>query len=576
MTAIGSAAGGQDTAPVGTEKLPHSANKWVSIDTIAKYTRGPKFLALSALMGGVVGDARGLIAYGSTAPSGTDYTTQLQTAVTAAAGCTLLWDDAWSISAALLFPSNINIIAPNKDCGLILRANANCDMWRNAGCLGNDASTSRQNSFGKLDPAHVGNQLYRVVDPSFFANKNFHLQGGTWNCNRQQQGTGAANIFDNTNGAHCGIKCYGVDNVLIEDADLFSSQVFLIHYANCRNFVVRNCNMDQSPTAGPGIGCAQAEGPCDRIIFENIKTHCGADDNIAFNANDGSAASVLSFFGAGFALGTNWPCNGALTGGTLVDGHELTRGAENVLNAGAIRFLSTVSRIDNVTVRRLYGATSYQGIVLTQFQTSTSINGAGNFGNFLFEDIKVDFSAPAGGPDQIGFFNIDGQFDNITIRDFVAYPQNTPYIYVGNQSGGGLDNIHFDGKIWLPTGATNNAQPIMLVAGNVGKIKGKFLRQVGSGFSAVDSPVVKTATGANITGGVELEVDYDTALSVVNHNAGSLSNVRLTGYLRNAGAGRPLTGGSFTIKNTQTTGMYSVNSFVGGTLTITNANGYAD
>jgi hypothetical protein len=567
------------TAPASETTLPSISASQHAGDTRAVaaegvVTRGNAINSLSAMLGSN-GDAIDNIGYGGKAPSGTDYTSAIQSAINTLArnstGGGLIWDGAWALSACLLIPSNFTIWAPNKDCGAILRSGANCSMFRNRDCLANDASSNLQNSWGKINPRPGGDQRFRVLNASSFANKNIAIIGGTWNCNRSAQGVGPANVFSTVTGPHCNFQFYGVDGLTLSDFTAYSSQVFNIHTANVQNVIAKNLILDQSPASRVGVGNWQCEGPAAHIRVTNIQTHASADDNIAFNADDGGDAMGKSLFGSSYACGTNWSCSGDITD-VVVDGLVFTRGQMDLPNAGGLRLLSTVARLDNITIKLVSGNTTGQGFILTNFQNNTLIPGAGNFGRITFEDISVAFSSPAGGADQKALFNIDAQIEMLTVKGRkIVSPPNVEDVWIGNASGGGLDYLSYEATLWTPSTWTNYAQPVILVGGHVSILRAKVDSYRDGSFKAAATPIVRTTTNANIPIILDIECNIDRALNIVDHAAGTINTVRISGTHTNANGGRPLSiAAGLTVKNGIHNDLAHVGSFKSGAGTLAN------
>lgn len=526
-------------------------------------------VALSTIMSSL-GDATGQIGYGGTAPTGTDYTSALQAAINSVGSNTLggmlIWDGAWG-HTGLTIPSNVWIFCPSPLCGAILRNGSNKRMFANSGSMGNDVSSNKQNTFGKINPTPGGDQKYRILDASFFANQNIRVSGGTWNGNRANQ----SGVFNGTTGGFYLFQFYGVNGLIVEGITGITCVGFMVVAANVQDYIARDNTLDQSPTPGYGTDTLHVNGPATRLRFYNNKTHCG-DDNIALNADDANDTLGKAANGPSFACGTNYPCSGAITD-VLIDGLTVFPGAENGTSVGGIRLLSAAARIDDVTIRKVSGVTTGQCFVMTNYQGQTLVTGNGNLGRVNYQDINIAFSAPTGGADQIACFNFDIQGDLIDIvRRKIVNPPNVEDVWFGNNSGGGMGIVRYDVECVTNSSGTNYAQPIILVGGSVLELIVTANAYRDFAMPAAATPIVKTLnSAANILNLLDITVTLDRATNVVDHQAGTINTVRMRGLHSNASSGSPLNIASgCTIKNGIYPDLAFVGSFKSGSGVLTN------
>lgn len=347
----------------------------------------------------IVSDATGSIGYGATAPTGTDRTASIQAAIDAAtAGSVIVWDIAVGISEPILIPSDITIHAPGREFGAILRAAANCPMFMNAG-ITTDASASKQNTFGKLDPIY-NNNFYRVLDAEFINNRNITIKGGTWNGNRAQQ-TGYP--FSEQYGFHSVFKFWGIEHLRIDGVFLLRALCTLpFHIVNFKDVNISDSEVDFSPLHTGAFdptesdGAFQFHGPGETIRMQDIFTHVG-DDHIALIGNNSSEATIGSAYGGNASIcvaGVNDPCNGDIRD-VRINNHKITRGIENTVPSGCMRFMSTAHAVDDVIITNQSGLTR-QFAYTMGYWDNTQLPGNGNLGNIDFINSSVELQGAIG------------------------------------------------------------------------------------------------------------------------------------------------------------------------------------
>jgi hypothetical protein len=488
---------------------------------------------------GITSDATNGLAYGVSAPAGSTgqeaaINTALAAAYTASGGIGLfvIWDVAVALGAPVYIPGSFTTIwCPNKACGAILRASANCPILRAPGTnLNMTVAQNTQNTFGQYDSgAPGGSHNYRVFNQSYVAAQRLEICGGTWNSNYPQNGQQS----NATYGFNSTFQLWGIDGLKLLDLDMLLGNCYHIHILNCRNIEYDRILVD-AVTSIEGNDGIHFNGPCTGIKGGHARIHCG-DDNIALNADDGSNTGSL-------VAGVNFQCGGDITD-VIIEGPDIWVGTENEVAVGAVRLLSTYHRIDNVTIKHTRGQTSQLSFKIGAY-ASVLCAGNGNVGRVLVDDYTGDNNA-TGGAGQgdanilLGLNGTNSSIEFLQIRSRYRYNATAyPDIYVATNCTVQKLVIEWDG--YQPAGASNNTQPVVLVAGTVGEIKITGSSTCDSSISTRASPFLRTATGASIARAI-LNVDGDFITNLVDHAAGTLTALIFAGGSHtNAGGGSPV------------------------------------
>jgi hypothetical protein len=486
---------------------------------------------------GITSDATGGIAYGATAPAGSSgqeaaINAALAAAYTAAGigGLFVIWDVAVALGGPIYIPGSSCVIwCPNKACGAILRAGANCPILRAPGTnLNMTIAQNTQNTFGQYDPgAPGGSHNYRVFNLSFVNAVRIEIRGGTWNANYPQNGQQS----NATYGFNSTFQLWGINGLKLFDLDMLLGNCYHIHVLNCQDIEYDGILVDalSSVIGNDGI---HFNGPCVGIHGGYIRVHCG-DDNLAFNADDGGNSGSL-------VAGINMQCGGNITD-ILCEGPDAWVGTENEVNAGSVRFLSSYHLIDNATIKHTRGQSSDLCFKVGSY-ASVLCAGNGNIGHVRIEDYTGDTSSLGHG--DIANFEIGPNNGTATIQfleiigRYRYNAQAVPDIYVTNNAT--IAKLHIEWNGYQPAGAANNTQVALTVAGAVGELKMTGSATCDSSISARASPFIRTATGGSIARAI-LNVDGDFITNLVDHAAGTLTALIFAGGSHtNAGGGSPV------------------------------------
>jgi len=572
------------TSLAGTELIPIVQGGTNLSATMRLLKTLPPIKSLSGF--GITSDAAGAIGYGSTAPSGTDRTAAIQ-AVFAALdpGDVLIWDVAVGLSAPILVPSSCTICAPSRSFGAILRAGANCPIFRNAG-IATDSTTNKQNTFGQLDGSHSGNAAYRLLNigGGYYNNFDIKMVGGTWNPNAAQQ---TSNPFTATYGFPSVFQFWGVWKVYLQDLYILKGIAAIpVHFANWYDINIRNCEIDNSPNPGSigsnNVAGFQFNGPGSLLRMYDPITHA-TDDHIALNADDSDAAAINSAYGGGSVCtpGVNWVQCGDITD-VRVYGHSIGNGIENTIGFGGIRLLTTAHLIDDVLFYGTTGQTQYFSGNIGTWQ-SVQCAGAGNIGRLDLVQWNVDLQNPLNSYYGFSTFDLRGSARSIRILDrkrgnIPANGAADVAIIDPDSAGIVIDRLVLTGEYYEDVAGGNNPAPQIYAAAACNSIFAKTQSDRDVSFSAAASPVLLTATGALINL-FDFSGDLNRATNVVNHQGGVINSVFARGSHRNASGGSPLNIASgLVVTNTwyQDLAFKSGVSFAAGAGSVTNNNSYVE
>lgn len=548
------------------------------------------FIPSSALIvtlssAGIVSDATGGIDYGATAPAGA---TGQEVAINAALasafatatalnipGIKIIWDVAVALGAPVYLYSGMTIEAPNLGCGAIVRANAQCNIFRVHGtetAPASNTSVASQNSFGKQDPVFASDPRYRVFDKAFVWGKNVKVDGGTWNGNSQQQPIVAAgnNQYTTPMGFINIFTFWGVDGLVVRGARFFQAVAYMAHVANCRNALFMDCEFD-TQVGQQGTAGVQFDGPCVNPRVVNCRVHSD-DDHIAFNADDGADEAHTS---GALTHGINWVCGGDISN-PVVDGLELTSGNENTNGYGCVRLLSTAHRIDGAMLRNIRGQASRWAVLIETFGTPL-ISGSGNIGSVVIDACAFDL-ATGTGTSGVAPIQCNMPIELLEIRNFIRRgAQNFP-LFVA-ETGCVIHELIVSGVDCYEPSANNTVPVVDARGGTIDNvlITGRSTRAAGIGTGA--SPFLKVSGGA--VGVATLRVDGQGITNLIDVQTGSLATAFLGGSThRLAGGGSPINvAAGRTVANVFASGMMYDSTHVtlaSGTGVITNSGSYIE
>jgi hypothetical protein len=522
------------------------------------YVKGFVEVALSTIVGGNGDAVSSGLGYGASAPTGTDYTAAIQTALNTVAaynggsGGRLIWDGAWGVTG-LTIPSNVWIFCPSANCGAILRNGSNQRMFANSGSAnGNgDTSPNHQNSWG----AEIGrNSLYRSLGP--FANSNIRISGGTWNGNRANNKGNINSAMSTVNGVLSAFQMYGVNGLIIEGVTTYSFAGYAITGCNLFGGIFRDNVIDQSPTAAALTDGIHINGPARNLRIINNKIHA-YDDPVAILPDDGSGTPQ-----------TWYPIAGDITDFRIQD-LSIYSGLQGDSDIGGIRLLSAGSLLDDGVISRVSGATTRACFRIGNNGGGTYHDGKGNFGDIVFEDTSIQVT---NGP----CFTIDGSFwgELKIVRRRAINPGNHPDVVIENTGGGKtVNSLLYNYSSYISHGQTDPAQPKIQVAGPVSNLRVEAMSDLrDNSFTAnANSSVVHITSGGSV-GVLHFSGHVDRAGYVVGADEGTtLRTVVMDGLHSNANGGSPLVLGSgVTVKNAMHNNLSHVGAFKSGSGTITN------
>lgn len=491
-------------------------------------TLSPFVITLSSH--GITSDATNGIDYGATAPAGSTGQEVAINAILAAAaaaspaGVTIIWDVAVALGAPIYLYSNMTIYCPSPAFGVIMRVATNCPIFRLKGMDGNLSgdATANQKTFGQYDPAHSPNTNYRIFSLSYVNAHNVAIFGGTWNQNGPNQTLVPS--YNATYGYVAAIQMWGCDGLTIRDARIFLTIFAFVDCVNCNRVLLENLDCD---TPGPNqtTGSLNVSGPCQNVTIRDMIAHC-FDDHVCFASDSWSSVQVPG--------GVLWAASGPVTN-CLIDGLHIWEGRENVIGRGAVRLLSTTSRLDNVVIRRVTGITNIWAFYIYNEGSNVLIPGPGNYGMIVYEDIQVDLTNASNGP-AVWYIN-NSTVENIIIRGrYRKSAQNCPDIQI---NGSTVYSFKYEQALYYqPTGATNNTEPVVVVSG-ASTIPEMLLdvRTIRDGTVAVGAAPILQNAGTIYTADIHMEAARITNAVV---NTGSIQTLKLSGVHRDTGGGSPL------------------------------------
>jgi hypothetical protein len=417
---------------------------------------------------------------------GTNETTDLQAILDLASGgpIGIRWDVRCS-HTGLNVRSN-TLIQALPGCGSILRTNSDRPILRN------------QN----WNPAGYGTP-----------DKHITIRGGTWNGNG---GTIASHnqAHDHaTYGWVTGLSFMGVEDILIEDAQIINARTFGLHVAGFKRARFHRCWIDD------GIVGVEANhdgfhvnGPGQDGEIVNCGASC-RDDHFSICANDGDDVGGVPFPNVG----------GPIERFVVSDFHIDGGGA-------GFRVLSRDDPITGLSIRGVRGdCIGYVGI-LDNFDDEAGSEGEGAFRSVTIEDVDVIVT----GAGISAMFRVGGVWDQLKFRDV---KKNRHTYEMGLLL---LDNsllcqlLEFDFSVYDALGTLASAM-IQADAGQVGTlaINGRVARR--GAFPAVTAPAL-SVNGTRFDR-VEVKGSYRGIKNVVDFAAGTMPTLRFDGIHVEEGTG---------------------------------------
>jgi hypothetical protein len=270
---------------------------------------------------------------------------------------------------------------------------------------------------------------------------------------------------------------------------------------------------------------------------------------------------------------------------------QIWNGRENVQGWGAVRVLSTVSRVDNLQFDNIwspYGQTTgYWGVLVGTFPT-VLIPGPGNIGSVLFDNVSLDVLNTGGAvltPNQpVGVFGVSGIIDRLEIRNRQrANAQNWADITLVN--GSTIKELVVSGDWYQPAGAANNVPIIRNDGAAVGTLAffGRCYRDAGA--LAAAAPVLRMSSASATVGTAHIHVIANRAIiNVVDFTAAAaITTLMISGIHTNAGPPVAFGANAATITNLITgtgaaplTFAYAAQGASSGSGTVVRLNSYAD
>ena len=298
---------------------------------------------------------------------GSDDTDVLQAALNEAPNCVslkLVIDGAARVRG-LDVHSNTTIECVGANCGFYLADNADRPILRNA----NPSDSER-------------------ID------RNIQIVGGTYNGNNLHQVHHTAE-----NNWVVPIGFFGVENLLVAGITIRNMRTFALHLAQWKWVTLENIRIELASVGSfenqDGI---HVNGPGRFLTARNIAGRSW-DDFFALNADDG-----VGILEETRELGP-FVKDGDITD-VLIDGLIL----EDALQG--VRILSTISRVDRITIRNMSGDNRNYGVMIDTFAQS-----GGNFGSLTFENIDVYQHDTEELRDPPFLFALGGRIENLTLRN---------------------------------------------------------------------------------------------------------------------------------------------------------------
>lgn len=367
-------------------------------------------------------------------------------------------------------------------CGMILRTNSNKSLLEN----------------------------YTLsFDPLARTDKNIKITGGIWNGNG---GPGGANNTkgNSTIGLNCVMRFYGVENLDISPDTIFNFPSYGIHTLNVKRYSASRIKLDAGAgaiTNTDGINCG---GNSESLVYRDLIINSG-DDPISVSPDD-----VWRWTG-----GFTYPYYPATTNGPIKD--VLIDNV--VLNSQiyGVRLMSGVSKLENVTIRKLTGSTANWALLLDNRQIENDIspaNGNGAIGSVLIDEMDVAITSGT------AIIRVRSSVKKLVIKrlrrnDFSV--ANLPTVLIDG-SGVTIDSIEIDGYDSYDA-SSSNVIPHILIVGAVVKQFKINNANVRRGGTPNASSLVKLTSGASIETLILNNIEVDGLDNILLNTSGSISNV---------------------------------------------------
>lgn len=358
--------------------------------SIGSGTSGGDTIVYLSRTAGVVSDAD--LSEGSTT-FGTDNTSAIQSVLNLAShtqSLQIVWDVKVSVTGLRIGPNTYIQALPGK--GAILRNNSNKSLF-----------TNRDTVWGS-----------EPID------SNIVIEGGVWNGNNYNAGLNPAqSIGTVANGPTCVFMFIGVRNLIVRDFIILRQRVYAIYGNTIKNGLYENGIINGGSGALINSDGVHFDGNSEHCTARNLKIRA-EDDAVAMNADDiydNPAAPLYGFF----------PLTGSIGPITDISISDIT--LDNGLFG--VRVLSGSSRVDNIRIRNITGATKGYAVILDNYWQDTSkviYSGTGNFGSVQIENVNVDITDTSSFSINESVINIGCSAESIILKDIKRYGYSFPGI----------------------------------------------------------------------------------------------------------------------------------------------------
>lgn len=296
----------------------------------------------------------------------------------------IIWDGKYSVGGTLRIKSNTTIwFMPG--CGVILRNNCNCDLFKN------------YNPTGSTPIDH-----------------DIYLIGEDWIINHN--GGHQPSHDTTTDGWLTPIRFSGVNNLKITGGNVINGRTFQVWLMNCHYWEVGRIRLDYEPsyafTAVQTDGL-HVNGPSRFGHYHDWRSRTG-DDCFALNANDVFQNTVP---------GQIDPC-GRFTWDPIASHGEISditceNGVMMELTTSGIRLLSAEDAVRRITIKNIKCySNNTRVLVADNFPSAGCIPyGTGDIADVLLDNIQIR-SLPIFGT--VGYFQIGAKITNMIFRNITC------------------------------------------------------------------------------------------------------------------------------------------------------------
>jgi hypothetical protein len=238
------------------------------------------------------------------------------------------------------------------------------------------------------------------------------------------------------------------------------SKNWSVHLANFEGVSLTDVWLVNGEAAQDNHDGLHVNGPGRNLAINNLRLTAQTDDGIAINADDGNASSIV---GPGSISNVH------------IDGVYL-----DSCNFG-VRVISNGSRVDNISVRNLYGTVKQDGYLLHVDDLSYYFgSGTGNIGRVSLDDVSVTVTAEGTNSGWAEAIRVEANIEELTVTNFKQgagwYPDYRPIIRVLNNTPttgyGNIRVLKADFIVHDPAGTDTlpgdaRAAPRLKVEGNI-------------------------------------------------------------------------------------------------------------